>query len=880
MGKLLSKPLDYRSAMKLLGWLSIATIFPLISFPSTASMAEKAETIPMSANSSQLLEQGINSYQAGRFQEAIELWQRANRHYQHQNDDFGQASSFNYLSLAWQKLGQWQKAEEAIDRSLQLLEKLSKSKQNTAGLLAQVYNTQGSLQLALGKTQTALKTWQEAEKIYSSLQDEQGTIGAQINQVQALQSLGLYRRSQLVLEKLQTKLHNQTDSLLKINGLRSLGITLQVVGDLDRSQKFLQQSLAIAQKLQIPDEIAATLFSLGNTARASENNRAAIDFYQQTVAIASSPILKLQAQLNQLRLLISQRELAKAEAILPDIKAHFVNFTPSRETIYQRVNFAESLMQIETRGRAEGRGEMDDHKERENPIAEHSPVSQEVVQMLTEEVHNAQKIQDSRAETYALGTLAKLYERQQKWLEAKKFTEEALQISEQINAADISYQWQWQLGRILKAQNNITGAIAAKTEAVKTLQRLRKDLVAINPDVQFSFRDSVEPVYRELVALLLQSNPSQSNLKKARETIESLQLAELENFFREACLHPKSKQIDRVDPKAAVIYPIILEDRLAVIVSLRGKPLIYYETHLSKAEIEKTVEKLLQSLNPIYNDRERLRLSQQVYNWLIEPVQTELANYKIKTLVFVPDGLLRNLPMAALYDGKQYLVEKYGIALTPGLQLLEPKSLKSQQLNAVIAGISQSSQGFAALPGVQTEVKEIATAIPSKLLLDVDFTQNNFQTQLQQTAAPIVHLATHGQFSSDPNQTYILTWSDRIKVKDFEDLLRSRGNNLPSPIELMVLSACQTASGDKRAALGMAGMAVRSGARSTLATLWSVQDQSTSLLMTKFYQKLVFDRANIDKAEALRQAQLDLIKSSNYHHPFYWSAFILVGNWL
>ncbi|MGL5804821.1 MAG: CHAT domain-containing protein, partial [Xenococcaceae cyanobacterium] len=790
-----------------------------------------------------------------------------------QNDRVTEAASLNYLSLAAQKLGQWAEASKAIDTSLEILQNKDDRPENYLVLQAQALNTKGSLQLAVGQTEAALKSWQEAEKSYTSAGDETGVLGAQINQTQALQSLGLYRRSQLILEQIQQQLETQPDSPLKATGLRSLGVTLQVVGDLHKSERVLKQSLAIAQKLNLPEETSATFFSLGNTARSSEKIEDAISLYQQAATTSNDNLSKLQAQLNQLRLLVSKGKWEEISSLMPQIDSNLTNLSSSRETVYAKVNFAESLMQMD---RGQGTGETG-RLGTSNKVSQYS-----VLSILQESLEQAKQLQDPRAESYVLGTLGKFYERQQQWQQAKQLSEEALKISQEINAFDIAYQWQWQLGRILTAQKNIPGAIAAESEAVKTLQSLRKDLVAVNPDVQFSFRDSVEPVYRDLVGLLLTSNPDVNKLKQARETIESLQVAELENFFREACLDTKAKakQIDEVDPTAAVVYPIVLRDRIAAIFSIPGQPLSYYQTDLTQLEVENTLEQLLQSLNPVYSDRERLRLSQQVYSWLIQPAEADLNKNNIKTLVFVLDSGLRNLPMAALYDGKQYLVEKYNVALTPGMQLLEPKSLARGNLNAVIAGISESSQGFVALPGVKTEVQQISSEMPSTLLLNQNFTNNNLQSQLQETSAPVIHLATHGQFSSDPEETYILTWDRQIKVKDFETLLRSREQRPTSPIELMVLSACQTASGDNRAALGMAGMAIRSGARSTLATLWSVQDQSTSVLMTEFYQKLNQKNNNLTKAEALRQAQLALLNSKEYRHPFYWAPFVLVGNWL
>jgi CHAT domain-containing protein len=343
-------------------------------------------------------------------------------------------------------------------------------------------------------------------------------------------------------------------------------------------------------------------------------------------------------------------------------------------------------------------------------------------------------------------------------------------------------------------------------------------------------------------------------------------------------LNAKPEQIDQVDPTAAVIYPIILPNRLAVILSLAGQPLRYYQTQLAQSEVERTLDQLLQSLSPFLPSKERLRLSQQVYDWLLRPVETLLAESEVKTLVFVPDGSLRNLPMAALYDGKQYLVEKYSLALSQGLQLLQPRSLIREQLKALTAGLTESRQGFPALPGVASELNQIASEVRSELLLNQQFTKKILEDQIQTTSFPIIHLATHGQFSSKAEETFLLTWDGRIDVKDLDRLLRTRERENINPIELLVLSACQTATGDKRATLGLAGLAVRSGARSTLATLWSVEDRSTARLMTEFYRELT--QTEVSKAEALRQAQLTLLKKSNYQHPFYWAPFILIGNWL
>lgn len=433
------------------------------------------------------------------------------------------------------------------------------------------------------------------------------------------------------------------------------------------------------------------------------------------------------------------------------------------------------------------------------------------------------------------------------------------------------------MGKLYKQHGNRAEAISAYTEAVKSLKALRSDLVAVNPDVQFSFRESVEPVYRELVALLLDEQPSQTELKQARELIESLQVAELDNFFREACLD-KAQQIDKVDPTAAVIYPIILPDRLATIVSQTGQPLHYYVTRKPSTEIEQTLNNLLIALNPVSDSKDREQFSQQIYDWLIRPAEQEQAFKDTKTLVFVLDGKLRNIPMAALYDGKQYLIEKYAVALSPGLQLMAAHSFQQNKINAVIGGISESRAGFAALPAVELEVKQISKAVPSDLLLNQQFTSKALGASVKSGSADVVHLATHGQFSSRLEDTYLLTWDGQVNVKELSELLKNRGGNSSKAIELLVLSACDTATGDDRAVLGLAGLAVKSGARSTIATLWPVKDKAAQMLMTRFYEQL--RQPKITKAEALRQAQINLIRQTDFRDPFFWSAFVLVGNWL
>ena len=281
---------------------------------------------------------------------------------------------------------------------------------------------------------------------------------------------------------------------------------------------------------------------------------------------------------------------------------------------------------------------------------------------------------------------------------------------------------------------------------------------------------------------------------------------------------------------------------------------------------------VIRSRRAFYNPAKKL------YNWLILPEIEGLKAHNISTIVFVPDGLLRNIPLSALYDGQQYLVENFSVAVTSGLQLLTPTSVKDMKLKTLAVGLTQERQGFSALDFVNQELAEIQTQTDSLVLVDQDFTTQAFQQEIKLSNYPIVHIATHGQFGSSLDSTFLLAWDDKISINKLDQILQGRTPSQKQAIELLVLSACETATGDKQAALGLAGIAVRAGARSTLATLWSVNDEATAQMMSDFYQQL--GTRQFPKAEAVRKAQLSLLKSNRYSHPFYWAPYVLLGNWL
>lgn len=867
-------------------WLCVMISPSFATIPFSISAAQDSVAQAVSPTESQPLEQQAKAlYDAGRFTEAEAVLQQAIQAYQQQGDILRQAIALSNLALTYHQLGAWTEANQAISNSLNLLDQDSADSTDRRLAAAQALDIQGRLQLAQGQAEPALATWQQAAQHYQQLDETDRLIRNQIEQSRALQALGFYQRAVTLLTELEQALQSQPDSLTKVAELRSLGEALRVVGDLEQSEQRLQDSLAIAQRLpadpvitaNVNETIALTQLSLGNTARAQQDITKALDWYQQ--AASTNSATALQPNVNRFSLLMETAP-SDAQALLPQIQRQLEELPLNRSTVYARINLAQSL----TKG---------------SPEFSSSP---DAAALLSTAAQQSEQLGDRRSQAYALGLLGGLYETTQQWSFAEDLTRQALQLALSTNAADVTYLWQWQLGRILKAQaeqgidstQNRTEAIATYEEALKTLQSLRLDLASINPEQQFSFRESVEPAYRQLIELLLQpaDTTSQENLVKARRTLESLQTVELQNFFREACLdvpiaidriveQTSALSANQTNALAAVIYPIILPNSLEVVLKLPNQTdLIHYSTVVSQADVEKTLIDLRNQITQPETQASVRTLSQQVYDWLIRPAETELSNNGISTLVFVLDGFLKNIPMAALYDGEHYLVETYGIALTPGLELLNPQAIERQQIRLLFAGLSGPIEDFSPLTAVEQEKDGILAAIPSAVvLLNQDFTAEALQTQIEQTPFQIVHLATHGEFSSDRNKTFIRSLDRRINVDELNRILQTREQAQPEPIELLTLSACQTAEGDERAALGLAGVAVRAGARSTLASLWSIDDQSSAFLMVEFYRQLV-DNPSLSKSQALRRAQLALVNHPNYNHPSYWAPYVLLGNWL
>ncbi|MCP4696562.1 MAG: CHAT domain-containing protein [Gammaproteobacteria bacterium] len=512
--------------------------------------------------------------------------------------------------------------------------------------------------------------------------------------------------------------------------------------------------------------------------------------------------------------------------------------------------------------------------------------------LFSEAADLAERYQNTRLQSQARAYLGQVYERVGQHAAALRFTREAIFLAQ--NEADLLYRWEWQRGRLLQAQGRLSAAEQAYKTARKQLRFVRPDLLTGQRDTSDAFLRRIRPVYYDLADVLLQqaaqtvSPPEKSALlEEAIKTIEELKSAELQDYFQDDCVvaqRRKIRDITAVLPKnSAILYPMLLDDRLELLLTSAGE-IRQYVVRVKAKDIDRAVNAFRRNLQTA-GTYEFLDQAWQLYQWLIAPVMKELQTQRIDTLVVAPDGSLRTIPFAALHDGKDFLFRRMALVITPGMELTDPRRLPRKR-GILLNGLSEGVQGFNPLEHVPDELKGINRDYADgegRVLLDQEFKLNRLESSLREASYTVVHIASHGQFDRNPKQSFLLTYDGKINMNRLLRLMNI-GRFRKEAVELMSLSACQTAAGDERAALGLAGVAVRSGARSALATLWFVSDKTTSELMVEFYRRL--RNPQLSKAQALQQAQIALYEKwsrewgESLVHPVYWSPFILIGNWL
>lgn len=784
---------------------------------------------------------------------------------------------------------------------------------------ADTLNQQGLHLLDAGKTDQALRVLKQAKTLYERLNNTTGIYGALINQSLVYEQMGQYhsacstltqvlsldreicrKRTEFSQDDLKVLLKktNKVDPSQRIIALNNLGNILRFLGQLETSEMVLQQALPHSGLLNSEDQYTI-LLSLANTHqslykqainqysissdpssqadalnKAQDYAQSALDYYQKVAENQSED--QIRAQLNVLQLILHLRESHSSAFVsthqhsqnlispyLKNLLATDFSQFPTHESIHLQLKLSHLLAEADLY---------------QIPSSENNlSLAYEVARAA---LRQAETYGDRRLISQAYGVFGTLYVQSEQLDDAIQVLTKALKLAQSIQDDHLAYQWSWQLAQIYQQRGQTTRAIATYDTTIKHLDQVRTLLVSANADLQFNFKESVEPVYHNYLQLLLSTpNP---DLQLVLTTHNQLQVAELENYLKCGKL-TTAQTNDQQASYASTIHIFELNGQVEVIAKtqngiFRHQP----DSSVVQAELSRLLNFLHSDSFEEISEAHFRRNAQTLYGQIIAPLKDHLP--PTGDLLFVLDSNYQNLPLSMLHDGQQYLIESYTVtnALNTHLQPLQPQNL--EQLNVLFAGLSKDSPSFtkpdvpqnlAPLPEIEDElagVVEVSNQIT--YLLNDEFTTDRLQANLQRDI-PIIHVASHGQFSSDPELTFLLAYNEPITANEFHDLISQKSELGQASIELLVLSACQTAKGDRKSALGIAGLAVQAGSRNTLASLWLAESEATATLITTFYEGL---DNNLPKAKALQQAQIKLLDSEEYWHPYFWGNFILVGS--
>jgi CHAT domain-containing protein len=723
----------------------------------------------------------------------------------------------------------------------------------------------------VGDVGQLMKHWQAALPNLTEVE----RIDTLLRMAQVYRGLGRVRDSLAAVEEARRLAEAREDNARLALVLGGLSDTYLLSRQLEAALISAKQSVASARKEAVPEVLATALNHLGNALFAQQRYREALEAYEEGVVLttrASDQTLVVTLKINTIHAYLAEGIIQKGISTLNKALANTRSLPASREKSFNLIalgHLAQRIQQAEPNSEA--------------------PLLQWAYAAFTEALSLAEAMDDSRAKSYAVGHLGELYVAVRRFAEADQLFRRALFAAHQSEAPELLARWHWRQGQSLADQGHIEQAEAAYFKALEHLATIQPALVYGQRGNPQFFQDNVGVIYRELADILLRraSNVADDKrrnqmLRKARDVMERFKTVELKNYFQDDCVTEwKDKiQVTEVDnllhSGTAALYPIVFPERIVLLLSLPGGVVRQVDVPVTRAELRQTVADFRQELMRLGNPRRIRTQGWRLYQWLIKPVEGHFKGLNIHTLVIVPDDVLRTVSFAAFYDGKDFLVSRYAFVVTPGLTLTDPERFGTITHHVLLNGLSQAVQKFDSLPYVPQEIKRIASLYESKKLVDDAFRKMNVQTALKRTPYSTVLFATHGRFYNDPKKSFLLTYDDKIKLDELDRFIRI-SEFREQPVELLVLSACETAEGDERAALGLAGIAVKAGARSVMASLYAVNDASTAELVPAFFENL--KNPTLTRAQALQRAQQRLLADARYAHPYHWAAFILIGAW-
>jgi len=978
---------------------------PLAAVAQTSPEARKEEA-------DRLLELGIQQFRISQFREALASWQAALAIYREIGDRAGEGNALGNLGVAYDSLGQYQQAIDLYEQHLTITREIGDRAGEGAALgnLGVAYDSLGQYQQtidlyqqaltifreigdragegaalgnlgvaydSLGQYQQAIDLYQQRLTIFREIGDRAGEGTALGNLGNAYLSLGQYQQAIDLYQQRLTIARKIGDRAGEGAALGNLGIAYLSLGQYQQAIDLYQQHLTTTREIGDRAGEGAALGNLGNVYNNLGQYQQAIDLYQQHLTTTRE---------------IGDR--AGEGAALGNLGIAYNNLGQYQQAIAIYQQALTIFREIGDRaGEGAALGNLGIAYNNLGQYQQAIAIYQQVLTIFRE-------IGDRAGEGAALGNLGIAYNNLGQYQQAIAIYQQGLAVFQEIGASSYEGLALANIGRTYDLQEESELAIVFLKASVNVRETIRTGIQELDTELQQSYTNTVTDDYRYLVNLLFE----QDRIMEALVVSDLLKVQELQDFLRDISGAERTiqgiemlaeeqqflngLQIDQLDEYAqsdevnalmaqlrqtapaqnltldvyddlqarlqnlgtnsALFFPLILEDRIELILFTRNALPINRSVTVNSAELESAIRAFRADLenpfsqdnalpinrsvtvnsaelesairafradleNPFSQDIETS--AQQLYEWLIAPIENDLQNANIETLIYASDGQMRYIPLAALYDGEQWLIENYQINYITALSLtdIEPRSLDNPQIlagafsetNSTVT-VGDEEFSFRAIPFAQDEVDKLTEIFPNtRTLLDDDFNRNAISAD-QINPYDIVHLATHGKLvSGTPENSFILLNND-----EYITLSEIRDWQLPNAA-LVVLSACQTALGERLGSgievVGFGYQLQQAQARAAIASLWEISDSTTSDLMNTFYALLQSNE--VAPIEALRQAQIALINNDyelvgdrvrgqmfgvgprqadtppenvadRLKHPYYWAPFILIGNGL
>jgi CHAT domain-containing protein/Tfp pilus assembly protein PilF len=833
-----------------------------------------------------------------------------------------EAAILNSMGVAYRSLGDYARAAGVYEQSLRLVRTRLQDREAEGTVL----NNLGQVYDNLGQYERALDIYRQALALALEVGDRTGealalnNIGATYDALgQDDQALERYREA-LALHR---ELGNRADAAIVMN---NIGALYRGQGQYAVALDYYQQALEIHQELGFRAREAGGLQNLAQVYSYLGQHQQAVEVFQQALAIS--------------------RELGDrpSEAvILNNLGLAYDALEQDQEAL---AAYQESLAIRQAIGDRPGEGAVLNNigaafAEQGNP--------QRALEYYQQALALRRSLGNRPEEGVALSNIARAYGDLGRTNEALQVYQEALAILAEVGDRPGEVATLGNVGRLLTQLEQPELAILFYKRAVNLTETIRQDLFTLSPELQQSYLDTVTYIYRELADLLLQ----QDRVLEGQQVLDLLKVQELRTYLQEPisgseapdqhldywpaetelltlytgtgqefdrwitspavreqvsqlqrnargqALNPDvlvslQDNLQQAGTPTALLYPLILGDRLELVLVLPDAPLIRRPVPVAQADLEQVIEEFRLTLTTATGAANRvLEPAQQLYQWLIQPIAADLQRENIQTILYAADGQLRYIPLAALHDGQFWLIQNYSINHITAASLTNFGASSRTPLRVLAMAFSDPQRSYQvnvggqrfSLAGLQfagQEVAAIADEIPdTTTLFNQEFSRTALESQMNDYL--IVHLATHAEFvPGRPEESFILLGNgDRITLRDIASW------NIPN-VELVVLSACRTAVsgelGNGEEILGFGYQVQRARAQAAIASLWYVNDESSQQLMIAFYAALA---QGMTDAEALRQAQIDLITGNvaggnvaSLSRPYYWAPFILIGNGL